>query len=197
MKKIFAIILLALLFAAPALKAQKNLLSVQYSVGFPTGDFSKYISNTSFLGMNVDYRNMVTPNIGVGVEFAWNNFYESSGYNTFTTGTASISGKQYRYTFAAPLLLAADYYFKSSDKIKPFIGIGLGTTHSRNSLDMGMYRWEEDVWHFALRPEAGLIYTLNYNVGLIVTGKYYSNSASGDVSARNFMTVNVGLAWTY
>ena len=62
---------------------------------------------------------------------------------------------------------------------------------------MGMYTIEENVWHFALRPEAGLIYSLNYNTGLIVTAKYYSNSKSGDISSRNFMTVNVGFAWSY
>jgi hypothetical protein len=197
MKKIYLVILLVSLFAAPGLKAQKNLLSVQYSVGFPTGDFSKYITNTSFLGMNVDYRNMVTPNIGVGCEFAWNNFYESRDYATYTNGTASLSGKQYRYTFAAPMLLGADYYFKSSEKVNPFIGIALGTTHTRNNLDMGMYTIEENVWHFAFRPEAGLIYSLNYSTGLIVTAKYYSNSKSGDIGARNFMTINVGFAWSY
>lgn len=197
MKKIYLVILLASIFATQGTMAQKNLMSVQYSVGLSAGDFNKYITNTSFLGMNFDYRNMVTPNIGVGIEFAWNNFYESLDYGTYTSGTASLTGKQYRYSFVAPMLLAANYYFKSSEKVNPFIGLGIGTAHSRNNLDMGMYTVEENVWHFALRPEAGLIYNLNPYMGLMATAKYYNNSKSGDISSRSFLSVNVGLAWSY
>lgn len=44
----------------------------------------------------------------VGVDAGWNVFYEKKDYDTYTGGTESLSGIQYRYQNSVPLLASAD-----------------------------------------------------------------------------------------
>jgi len=46
---------------------------------------------------------------------------------------------------------------------------------------MGLWRLEEKAWHFALKPEIGLLYQLNPGTALKITGKYYVGFAAGDL----------------
>ncbi len=109
MKKIvLSIMILAGLFRTPA-AAQDNVYAFQYTMGFSMGDFNDFISQPSFRGVTFDYRRMVTPNVGVGVEFNWSAFYEEKDYATYTRETGSISGKQYRYCSVVPMLVSAEY----------------------------------------------------------------------------------------
>lgn len=197
MKKVYVIIMLILVSASYQVKAQENLISFQYSMGFTNGDFHDYISKPSFRGFAFDYRRMVKENIGVGFESGWNAFYEEKPYDTFTEGTVSLSGKQFRYGFTCPILASADYYLKPGELINPFIGIGIGTMFSRTDVDMGLYTFGDDVWHFALKPEIGVIIAPSYDIGIIIAGKYFNAFESGSSGSRNYFGLNVGIVWAY
>ena len=45
-------------------------------MGFGAGNMHDFIGPASFRGFTVDYRNLVKPNIGVGVDIGWNVFYD-------------------------------------------------------------------------------------------------------------------------
>ncbi|MDD1641587.1 MAG: hypothetical protein LUQ68_08945 [Methylococcaceae bacterium] len=61
MKKIFFIILLTGIITATQVKAQENLYSIQYSMGFATGDLKEFNEAASFRGMSFEYRYMMKP----------------------------------------------------------------------------------------------------------------------------------------
>lgn len=177
--------------------AQENLSSMQYSMGFAVGDFGDFIGRASFRGATFDYTKKLNLNVGVGFEVAWNVFYEDLDYDTYTEGTSSISGKQYRYCSAVPILATVNYYMKPSELLTPFAGIGIGTMYSSNELDMGIYALTEDVWHFVLRPEIGVLVNISSSTDLFVSGKYYNAFKTEDVNSRNYITANIGLSWRY
>ena len=150
MKKVVLIILIiAGMLRTPAV-AQDNVYSFTYSMGFAMGDFNDFISQPSFRGATFDYRKMLTDKVGVGVEFGWNAFYEEMDYATYTRETGSISGKQYRYCSAVPMLASVDYYFMPGEKLSPFAGLGIGTQFTSNEVDMGVWTLTQDTWHFLL-----------------------------------------------
>jgi outer membrane protein len=193
MKRIFFIALFSV-FALAAF-SQSSLTALQYSVGFGTGDMHEYIGNTSWRGFTIDYRNMVQSNIGVGVDLGWNVFYEEMPDAVYEYENVTYAGKQWRYSNHFPALLAADYYVRKGEMVSAFAGLGLGVMYSLQNTNMGTYTFEKDAWHFALRPELGLIIEASPGASLMVASKYYYGFKAGDLPAQGYVTVNVGLVF--
>jgi hypothetical protein len=191
MKKLVYIILFTLI-AFPAF-SQGGLFSMQYSMGFATGDLHSYINKASFRGFTMDYRKFATESVGVGFDIGWNVFYEEKPYGTYTTGKIDYSGKQYRYSNHFPMLLGADYYINPGMELSPFVGLGLGTMYTLRNTDMNLYTLEQDAWQFALRPELGFIIEPTPGVGLLVCSKYYYGFKTNQMNAQGYFTINVGI----
>ena len=173
----------------------QNITSLQYSMGFGTGDLGDFIGKPSFRGFTIDYRKMVQPNVGVGFDIGWNVFYEEKSYAVYTDENVSLGGRQWRYNNQVPLLFAADYYLSPDEAINPFVGLGIGTMYSKRNTDMGQYTLEEDAWHFAIRPEIGIMYEVNPEFSFSVTGKYYMGFEAGDLEAQNYFVLNFGFVF--
>lgn len=197
MKKIYLILLLFLVSATSGIMAQNNMMGVQYSIGYSTGDLNNFIGKVSFRGMSLDYHNLVTENIGVGFEIGWNHFWEETDYTTYTEGTISLSGKQYRYCLITPFLVSLNYYLAPGEFINPYLGFGLGTEYTRNDLKMGLYSRSSDVFHFVIKPEVGVIMNPGGNAGIYISARYYDALKSGDIGKRSYFTTNIGLLWQY
>ena len=164
-------------------------------MGFGTGDLGDFIDKPSFRGFAIDYRRMVQPDIGVGFDAGWNVFYSEESDGIYTVENLSVSGKQFRYNNQVPLLVAVDYYMNNDDGITPFAGFGIGTMYSKRNTDMGQYTIEEDAWHFAVRPEIGILYEMNEGMSFSVTGKYYMGFEAGDLDAQNYFALNFGFVF--
>jgi len=194
MKKIFFVFLLTGIISATQVKAQESLFSIQYSMGFGMGDLKEFNEAASFRGMSFEYRYMMKPSIGVGFETGYNLFYDKMDYATYTKRTESLSGIQYRYTHAVPVLAAFDYYLKPDTKFNPFVGLGVGTLYTFRDLDMGMFTMESDVWQFALRPQVGVLVDTGMG-NLILGAKYFSGFKANDTEGQQYFTINVGLVF--
>ena len=197
MKKVILTAVFLLMALTVRLDAQSNIFGFQYSVAYTVGDMNNFIERPSFRGLEFDYHHFLGEKFAVGFEFLWNNFYEEKTYDTYTDGTASISGKQYRYCLVMPMLVSARYYFKPGETICPFAGFGLGTAWSRNDVDMGLYRFNDNAWHFTIKPEAGIIYNPNSNFGVSFSVKYFESFKSGNIGDRSYVATNLGMAWTW
>jgi opacity protein-like surface antigen len=198
MKKKYIFILAIMIASVSGIKAQTELTSFQYSMGFTNGDFKDFIERTSYRGVSFDYRKLLNDaHVGVGMDISWNVFDEKMNYASYTDGTSTLSGVQFRYVGALPILAMADYYFKPGEDLNPFIGVGVGTVYTHNDVDMGLYVAQRDAWHFAVKPEAGLILKVNPEMGIMLVAKYFNAFSTDDVAARNYLTVNVGLAWGF
>lgn len=172
-----------------------GILSLQYSAGFAVGDMNDFIKAPSWRGMTFEYHRLIQDNIGVGFEIGWNAFYERKDYATYTKDTRSLSGVQYRYCSAVPMLATFNYYFSPDQQITPFVGLGIGTQYTENYLDMGLYEISENVWHFGLKPEIGVNFNVNEMFAITMVGKYYMAFKSGDIGARSYIATNIGFAW--
>jgi outer membrane protein len=194
MKKIY--ITFVCLFFAGALYAQSNT-AITYSMGFTSGDLSDYIQKASFRGMTIDYHKMVNPNIGVGVSFGWNVFYEAKPYDTYTVDNVSLSGKQWRYSNHFPMLLSAGYYLKPGETVNPYVGLGAGTIYTLRNTDMNLYTLEQEAWNFALQPEVGFNYSIDDATGVTVRAKYYYGFAAGSDldTPQSYFALNVGFVF--
>ena len=194
MKKIFFIAGFLLLMGTAF--SQSNFTSLQYSVGFGTGDMKSYIGAVSWRGFTFDYRSYVRSDIGVGLEMGWNVFYEEKPDDVYEGENVTYAGKQWRYSNHWPVLFAADYFMETGGSITPYAGLGIGTMYSLQNTDMGMYTFEKDAWHFALRPELGLIIEPAPGMGVNIVTKYYYGVKAGDLPAQGYFTLNFGFVFT-
>jgi outer membrane protein len=197
MKKIFALVIFCSLISVTNLYSQaENHMSFQYDMSFATGDMGTYISAPSFRGASMQYRYAVTHSILVGMDVAWNVFYERMDYDSYTSGTITLSGVQYRYQNQVPILVAADYVFMTEKDFQPYIGLGLGTMYSERNTQMGIWYLEENPWQFVLKPEAGLMYNASSGTALKVGFKYYAGMG-GDLGTQGYFTISLGLAFKF
>ncbi|MFN8256737.1 MAG: outer membrane beta-barrel protein [Bacteroidales bacterium] len=191
MKKIIYTFLFAVLVSHAF--AQSGMFSMQYPIGFATGDLKEHIDKVSWRGFTMDYRKFANPNLGIGFDISWNVFYEEKPYDTYVQENITYSGKQYRYSNSFPMLLAATYYMKPDDLINPYIGAGLGTMYTLRNTDMNLYTFETDSWQFSLRPELGIIFEPQPGIGILLGAKYYYGFKTADLEGQGFFTLNVGI----
>jgi len=182
-------------FQKYAAQEASGSVALHYSMGFAIGDMNDFISAPSFRGITFEYHKLVQDNIGVGFEIGWNAFYERKDYATYTKDTRSLTGVQFRYCDAVPMLATVNYYFSPDQQITPFVGLGIGTQYTQNYLSMGMYALTENVWHFAMKPEIGVNFNVNEMFAITMVGKFYGAFKSGDIGTRNYIAANVGFTW--
>jgi hypothetical protein len=195
--RILILILLVTGFSSHTVFGQAKLTTLEYTVGFGMGDLNDFIGKPSFRGATLEYHKMMHSNIGVGFELGWSAFYEALDYDTYTLGTASLSGKQYRYCSTVPVLASANYYLKPGKEVNPFAGIGIGAQFSRSDIDMGIFNNRVDTWHFALKPEVGVICRIAATTGLVFSAKYYQSFKTEESDPRSYFAGNIGLVWGY
>jgi opacity protein-like surface antigen len=196
MKKymLLSLLLIAGTFSA---KAQGNLTSIQYTVGFPTGDLKDFIGKTSWRGVNFDYRRSFTDNWSAGLSIGYQLFYEEKENATIERGTQTLFGNQFRYVNSCPMTANLAYSFKPGEMVNPYVGLGVGTFFRETVMDIGLYRWSDESWHFAVRPEIGILYEPEPGVGLMVNVKYMNGFETKDMGSASFISLNVGVAWTW
>jgi len=193
MKRIFVITLFSVFTLITF--SQMNLTSFQYSMGFGAGNMKDYISSPSFRGFTFDYRKQVNENIGVGVEFGWNVFYDEMPDAVYENERITYAGKQWRYSNHFPMLFGADYFLIKEGNLIPYAGIAAGTMYTLQNTDMSVYTIEKDAWHFALRPELGLLLKMAPGFGFNVVSKYYYGFEAGDLPAQGYFTINLGFVF--
>ncbi len=195
MKKIITIIIFCSLLFATKGYSQDSYMSIQYEVSFTSGDLGDFISAVSWRGAYFEYRKAIRDNLFVGVDVGWNVFYEKKNFDTYTSGVETISGVQYRYQNEVPILVSAEYFISSSNKVKPYIGLGIGTMYSERVVDMGMFRKEENPWHFAIKPEIGFLMEMSYSTALKLSAKYYNGFSSGELKNQGYFSIGIGFAF--
>ena len=169
MKKIFFIPLMILMLSAKIGYSQSENFSLFYTMGFPTGKLSDHIQDVSFRGMGFDMRFFKNDNIALGFGMTWNTFYHELPYDTYSNGTLSVSGKQYRYYNSIPVHIYGSYYLGFHEApIRPFVSVGVGTAWNEKRTEMGIFMVQDKGWQFSIQPEIGvLIKASDYNLSLI------------------------------
>jgi hypothetical protein len=187
--------MIAVAFLTIATQSQ-GLYNLTYTVGFGAGKTSEFIGSASFRGLTFEGQGFVSDQISVGGLFNWQTFYEELAGASYTDGTATLTGTQYRYINAYPMLLTGHYYF-GTDKYEPrfYLGAGLGAYVVDQEVQAGVWTVENNNWHFGMSPDLGMLYPVGmdsyFNIGL----RYHYVIKSNDSMDYSWFGLNVGFAW--
>jgi opacity protein-like surface antigen len=194
--KSFHICLLACLISYVSY-AQGGYTNITYNVAMPLGNTAAYISNTSFRGASLEIGTALSENFSIGVGGSWHVFYAHPGYTIVEIGNNSaISGMEYRYINAFPLMVTGRYLFNSQSMFTPFIGTGLGTAYVEQRTDIGSVPFESSAWHLAVAPEVGAIVEVGYRTNLFVNARFTNAFKSGDMDKLSMAGLNLGITYS-
>lgn len=175
----------------------ENYITLHYSTGVGLGSTNDFISKMSFRGASFEYKKFVSDPVAVGFDFNWNVLHEKKEHDTYTKGTVSLTGSQFRSLNVLPFMATADYFFADEDHIvRPFAGLGLGPVHTIENVDMGLYRSTNKEWHFGFKPQVGLWYYLNETTKLSVSSEFLYAFKTADTAKRQMLSFNIGFAFT-
>lgn len=199
MKKLL-IISIILFGLSPFLKAQ--MLNLNYQISVPLGDLKDFTDKTSFRGMDLQYHKFLGEHFSLGASVGWNVFYKNMDHKTSdytfhgSSDIYTITGNQYRYVNTVPMMAIGRYYFADDmASVRPFIGLGVGTSWTEKRLEIGQYASNISRWQFAMAPEIGMYVPLTDQLALNVGAKYNyaTKAANGRIPEIQSFTFSVGL----
>jgi hypothetical protein len=175
-------------------RSQGGDLLLSYPITFPTGNLHGYTNNVSFRGISFEMAKRTSAETNTGLEVGWNVFYQHVDKKVYQEGSASVTGVQYRYTNAVPLIFGTRYYAVThSNAVHPFMGIGMGTTYINRTTNFGLYQVVTDSWQFAIRPELGLDFPNHHGGSLFIAAKYFLNFNTTRLDGQPWFSLNIGL----
>ena len=193
-----AMLLAALGMAGVAHAGAQVLGGLTYSWANPAGDLSdKFIGNDSWLGVSVEGRRFLNPNMTVGISAGYTAFYESTTEAIYFPG-GTVSGEQYRSMNVFPLLLTGHLYSKAGGRIQTYIGLGVGVYYMRQLMDVGSGTVETTNWIMGFAPELGFILNKGAEKEIAIFGKYnYPANAGkyigGESGSYQYLCVGISL----
>lgn len=199
MKKLL-IIAICLFGLSPFLKAQ--MLNLNYQISVPFGDVKDFTDKTSFRGMDLEYHHFLGQRFSIGGAIGWNVYYQNkdnvTGNFKFSNNDNlyTITGDQFRYINTVPLMAIGRYYLSDNNsKVRPFVGLGLGTSWTEKRLEVGQFSSTISRWQFALAPEIGIIIPVTDQFGFNIGARYNyaTKAASGRVPEIQSLSFNFGL----
>ena len=193
MKKIYITILIAV-FGVSAGFSQ-GFWTVSYDMGIPVGDFSDFISKTSFRGFSINGNAYFTDNVTLGGTFHWSGFYEHFNRDTYELEDGALTSEIWKKMYFTTFLFNAKYMFKPEGTIQPYIGIGMGPYYIEESTQAGSYISTPKNWKFGLAPDLGIYVPLGMSDwGLNVKATYNSIFYNvGDMNTLSYLYFSVGI----
>jgi len=174
----------------------QGLYTLNYTMGFSAGSTNEYISSASFRGMTFEGRGFVSDNVSIGGLFNWTTFYEELAGASFTQDNATLTGKQYRYINAFPLLIQAHYYLHT-DPYAPrvYLGVGTGAYKIVRRTNIGVWTHEYNAWQYGVSPEVGLLFPVGMDSQFNLSFRYHYVVKAKDTTDYSWFGLSVGFAW--
>ncbi|HKU62566.1 MAG TPA: outer membrane beta-barrel protein [Gemmatimonadales bacterium] len=191
-RRFLPILLLMPLGAAPV-QAQ-SWWAVTYAPSIPLSNTKDFADNTSWRGINVEYKKAIKENVTAGLSFGWHVFDDRTDEVLSGFGL-DISGDQFRYVNSFPLLANISYFLGKTGGVRPFIGADVGVYIMEHRLDIGLYSLHETNTHFGFGPEAGIAIPVRPNMSMLLTGRYNYALSAGSVDDQQYINFGVGFAW--
>ncbi len=117
----------------------------------------------------------------MGGLFTWSTFYEKLGGASYTDGSTTLTGTQYRYINAFPMQVTAHYYTSDDPyETRAYLGGGIGAYKINNRINIGTYAIEDNYWHFGFSPEVGVLIPINMDSKKLIMGARTDGRITGD-----------------
>jgi len=176
-----------------------GMISVQWDTSIPTSSMTDFVGNKSYTGINIDYKHCYQHNIILGARTGWDYFYENR-LNVIKEGvdnTITLQHIKHKVNII-PLLLIVDYMVKS-DKVIPYIGIGIGGYYiNRAILQDNVSIESNNSFQFGVSPELGItIPSIMNKFGFSISTKYNYTLGTKNAPSYSWFNFSIGASFMY
>ncbi len=190
MKKLLIVFLTFITFQG----FSQSMHGVSYSTALGVGETGDYIGRFSWRGFAIDGKYFINDNMTLGWTTGWQTLYEPVS-GSFTDGTQTLTGTQYRYLNVFPALMTWNYFFNEDGDVQPFVGLGAGIYWIEQKTNMGLFSDTADHWHFGLTPEIGILFPVNIQSNFYITVRYNNAFPSNESMTYSYLGFNFGFLW--
>jgi len=130
-----------------------------WNIVFPTGDFGKWVDQTSLTGFDFGAQYYVSEGLTAGFNIGSmrvNALHEDQTFTIPDKGVA-ITADNYRITWMIPFQATIAYHLISDRIASPYFSLGIGGDYMTHHLLIQEYDIAEYMWDFSLTPEFGVM----------------------------------------
>ncbi len=189
-------VLLAIAAFGGEARANDKYWVIDYRMSAPLPNTSDFTGDFSFRGLGLEWHWMVNPKVSAGAGFGFNSFWEQTD-ELFSIDNVDISGDQFRYTNAVPILAMFRYYPMPAEAgyMRFYMGMGAGTYFVDRKLNISYLAADEDNWHFGFAPEVGVhLPFADYYTRGVFNVRYNYVLEAGDAPSQSWIDFEVGVA---
>lgn len=179
---------------------RKNNFRINYDVAVPLGKMSDdFINSMSWRGVSIENRWSVKPNVTVGFLLGWQVFAQRLDNFTqdLNNGNAAINGNQFRTINTFPIQGTVHYTLVDDGGILPWVGMGIGTAHSNQLLQVGFYEVQRRFMSFSLTPQAGIDLPIDKVTSISFSTRYNLFLHGNQPFNYSFMVFSIGIKQSY
>ena len=177
-----------------------NNFRINYDVAVPLGKMSDdFINQMSWRGVSMENRWAVKPNVSVGFLLGWQVFAQRLDNFTqdLNNGNAAIHGNQFRTINTFPIQGTVHYTWTENLYVLPWVGLGIGTAHSNQVLQVGFYEVQRKFMSFSLTPQAGIDLPIDKVTSISFSTRYNFFLHNNQPFNYSFMVFSIGLKQSY
>lgn len=182
-----------------ALRDERTLITLTYSVAFAAGDLHDFSDKPSPRGF--DYSVLVPLLRGwhIGAAVGYNRFYQEFSRRTIALENADVNAKLYRSFSCVTLSLVNRYYFLEPERLaRPYLGLRTGVAFASATTQVADFTLQDSPAGFMLAPEAGLALRLSNSLDAVAGYQYTFTTASFRSTDRaSFHALQMGLQLRY
>jgi hypothetical protein len=196
MKKI--LILALFICSIQTLKAQESMFNLNWGIGIPVGEFTKYVEEPSFSGFSIGGRKFIYDFVSVGGYAGWQLYYDKQyGLHHVSEGL-DVYGRQLRHVNVYPVMGSVHLYGGQDGGIRPYFGANVGLSFVNEKLQYGIWEFSSTSTNFTIAPELGIFFPVGLaGGGFNLSVKYDEafKSAKNDYHVQSFLiSIGYGLA---
>jgi len=185
-------------FLSNSISNAQNYYSVlSWNASIPTGELDEFISQPSYRGFGLEFGVGINEHVSLGLSVSWNVFYEALDYGSYTEGNLTLTGKQYRYFNAFPMMITVKYSLYPGSIINPYIAGGIGVYNANKKAQIGLYEKVYNTWQPGLFPEAGANFYLTDDFGIKLAARYNYALSTSTTPAISYFSLVLGFAFLY
>lgn len=159
-------LLFILIFVSSFSFGQSLFIGANYKISVPILDFKNYVSPTSFVGADLDFRYFKNNWFSFGLKLGWSGFFEYKEKETYYWENKALTAEQWNYLYVSDFSFQAHFYAPTKILIKPYFGIHLGSSFVQDYKKVGDLTFNRNFWGFSYMPEMGFLFHLPKPDGL-------------------------------
>ena len=192
MRSITRSLLLLILLGSSAALAQSHV-RLSYEFAVPRNATQDFVDRFSSRGAHLDVSLELTYAFHLELSAGLNSF-NSVKQGVLTTTDGDVSGKQFRYLNAIPLMGGFAFHIPLGHGSRFWAGVNGGAAYFERIVDVGLNEYSLSDWQWGVQPQLGIAFGLgNDGTALFFDGRWNYFWERHGIPAQEYFSFGVGL----